>query len=592
VTGSAFVPEGIGWPSKYKLMFADFIFFEVYGLVEDPTEYCRNNCRPPTSGYTNETFYTVPPPALGDNDRGSITDIFFGPYKETQALYVLTRGGHESVVRIRYTGDVDNSPPVPVIELADGNYNFVVGEEFQFDGSKSSDPNDDDLTFSWNFGDGATSSAKKPTHGFAQPGKYDVKLVVTDAAGISQQTSMIVNIGEPPTVTISEPTEDDEFYVGQLFRLKGLAFDYKGERLEDSMLTWEVVKHHADHFHPFMDPTNGNDLELFPAPEPEDFFASTNSYLRIILTATDGDGLTTQTERIVHPWKINVNIESDPPGIEVTVDEHPLTTSGEIVSWQGHNLNVFARDQPPYIFQKWWDGNTEQERKIALEEDGQVVKAIYCAQDFWICMKDEDCCSGHCKMMACTSKIAEADMEKISNESEEDDDTVVIEIYDDPVANEGGDLSDSEVGEDSIEKEAETVATEPPKPVGNDEISANSSLSEDEAGLDTVWIALIAIGCGILAIIAIILGRAMTKRKEKIMTTADAVDDNHENDADDDDDRDAIFVDEESGPKDNTNFHPSNADKNETHPSISTSESVQDALGLNETFETASSTSS
>ena len=78
VSGAAIVPNNLGWPSQYKFLFADFIFFEIYNIVEDPDSYCRS-CRPPTSGYTNETFYRV----TSDNDRdiGSITDIFFAPYK-------------------------------------------------------------------------------------------------------------------------------------------------------------------------------------------------------------------------------------------------------------------------------------------------------------------------------------------------------------------------------------------------------------------------------------------------------------------------------------------------------------------------------
>jgi hypothetical protein len=77
VSGSVFVPEDSGWPSEYKFLFADFIFFEIYNLIENPDAYCRA-CVPPLPGYSNETFYEVPP---AEEDRGSITDIFFGPYK-------------------------------------------------------------------------------------------------------------------------------------------------------------------------------------------------------------------------------------------------------------------------------------------------------------------------------------------------------------------------------------------------------------------------------------------------------------------------------------------------------------------------------
>lgn len=78
ISGAAIVPNNLGWPSEYKFLYADFIFFEIYNMIEDADSYCRS-CRPPTSGYRNETFYQVP--KVDGIDRGGITDLFFGPYK-------------------------------------------------------------------------------------------------------------------------------------------------------------------------------------------------------------------------------------------------------------------------------------------------------------------------------------------------------------------------------------------------------------------------------------------------------------------------------------------------------------------------------
>ena len=57
-----------------------------------------------------------------------------------------------------------------------------------------------------------------------------------------------------------------------------------------SALTFEVVKHHDTHTHPFFPPTQGNDFTI-TSPEPEDINSTQNSYLEIILTATDSNGL-------------------------------------------------------------------------------------------------------------------------------------------------------------------------------------------------------------------------------------------------------------------------------------------------------------
>ena len=97
------------------------------------------------------------------------------------------------MIRIRYTGDLENSPPVPVIKLKDGEYRYEVGETLAFDGSESSDPDGDALLFAWDFGDGTLSQEMEPKHSFQETGEYQVELVVTDTAGVSQRTSMKIS---------------------------------------------------------------------------------------------------------------------------------------------------------------------------------------------------------------------------------------------------------------------------------------------------------------------------------------------------------------------------------------------------------------
>ncbi|KAL3922443.1 MAG: hypothetical protein SGILL_002205 [Bacillariaceae sp.] len=398
VSGSVHVPNSLNWPSKYSFLFGDFVFKEIYSLIEDPDSGCRS-CQPPTSGYRNETFFRV---ETDDPDESRITDIFFAPYQNSQALYIVTRGGDEAVVRIRYTDIVDNAPPIPQIVLREAENGFYnVDEDLQFDGSGSSDPDGDKLVFFWDFGDGVTSSEASPAHSFGAPGQYTVTLTVTDTMDQMQQTSEAIQIGNPPKVIILSPSEEESFYVGQVFKLRGLAFDYLGMAIPQEKLQWEVRQHHADHYHPFLDPTNGNNIELFPAPEPEDFFASTNSYLRIILKATDFNGLSSEVDLLVQPRKIEVQVESQPTGLEISVENHPVTASSEIVSWERHNLRVFAPDQTPYRFKEWSDGVTNAEREFEISEESHSVMALYCAQDHWFCVSAEECCGGLCVSNSC-----------------------------------------------------------------------------------------------------------------------------------------------------------------------------------------------
>ncbi|TMQ59980.1 MAG: choice-of-anchor D domain-containing protein [Candidatus Eisenbacteria bacterium] len=62
-----------------------------------------------------------------------------------------------------------------------GPYSGVTGVAVSMDGSQSSDPDaGQTLTFSWNFGDGASGSGPTPSHAYASPGNYIVGLTVTD----------------------------------------------------------------------------------------------------------------------------------------------------------------------------------------------------------------------------------------------------------------------------------------------------------------------------------------------------------------------------------------------------------------------------
>jgi len=56
----------------------------------------------------------------------------------------------------------------------------LVKQEIIFDAKESADPDNDTLTFFWNFGDGATEAKEKASHIYLYPGQYIVGLLVSD----------------------------------------------------------------------------------------------------------------------------------------------------------------------------------------------------------------------------------------------------------------------------------------------------------------------------------------------------------------------------------------------------------------------------
>ncbi len=102
-----------------------------------------------------------------------------------------------------------NQPPFAIIG---SDIIALVNQELSFDAGQSYDPNNDTLTYFWNFGDGATDTQEKTTHIYTYPGQYLVTLLVSDKE-FSDLDIITVNIYSQ-SIIISEfmpdPQDKDE----------------------------------------------------------------------------------------------------------------------------------------------------------------------------------------------------------------------------------------------------------------------------------------------------------------------------------------------------------------------------------------------
>jgi len=357
--GIAIPPPTSDWPSPYNdpssFFFADFVFGELYHVTEEPGTGC-STCTPPTHSFRNETFH----------EWGAPIGLKFGPYIDHSeengdatsplALYYTYRKDFIYVRRIVYKGGQNFSPTVSISVNAT---NVVVGKEaIEFDASATTDRNHatESLTYSWDFGDGRTARGMVVSHRFNASGVYRVELTVEDPLGAIGQSFLTVSVGAPPSVTILQPAEGARFAVGDVLTLMGTGTDHLGNPLDSTQLTWEVRQHHANHFHPFLDAdTPGNNLTLTKAPSPEDLFAAGNSYLEILLTGTDNDGVPTTVSRKVLPKTVHLDFDTEPTGLVLSLDEELLTMPHRALSWEGHRLRVVVPDEQEdgYIFKGW-----------------------------------------------------------------------------------------------------------------------------------------------------------------------------------------------------------------------------------------------
>ncbi len=82
------------------------------------------------------------------------------------------------------------------IANAGGPYSAFAGSPLSLDGSGSSDPDGDALTYLWVFGDGKTGTGVSPAHTYAAVGTYGIALTVSDGAlsALATTTANIVGI--------------------------------------------------------------------------------------------------------------------------------------------------------------------------------------------------------------------------------------------------------------------------------------------------------------------------------------------------------------------------------------------------------------
>ncbi len=64
--------------------------------------------------------------------------------------------------------------------------------EVTFSGAESSDPENGNLNYAWNFGDGSSASGMTATHSFTTVGSFDATLTVTDDPGASSSASITI----------------------------------------------------------------------------------------------------------------------------------------------------------------------------------------------------------------------------------------------------------------------------------------------------------------------------------------------------------------------------------------------------------------
>ncbi|MCF6387281.1 PQQ-dependent sugar dehydrogenase [Mycobacterium sp. MBM] len=255
-----------------------------------------------------------------DSGAGSVVKLTQGPGGEIYQLNIYP--GALMVIR----PSEGNRSPVAVI---DASATSGAGDSLtvDFDAGGSSDPDNDTLSYAWDFGNGETSTSATHTVTFTNTGNYtayNVSLTVTDELGKQSVTTQRIVVGStPPVADFDVPAGADYMYnAGETVSFSATGADPQDGALAAGAYSWKVVFHHADHTHPFINEITGPDLSF---DIPVDFHQLSNTYYNVVLTVTDSSGLKTVVEKEIHPNLVTLTFGSNVDGAKYTIDGIPHT---------------------------------------------------------------------------------------------------------------------------------------------------------------------------------------------------------------------------------------------------------------------------
>ena len=143
-----------------------------------------------------------------------------------------------------------NEPPVANA----GPDQLVTASLVQFDGSASGDADDSISVYAWDFGDGQAGDGPTPTHVYAEPGTYDVTLVVTDASETIRNTAedamqVVVNarpIADAGPDLVAAPGETLTFQGTRSLDPDGAIAEYAWDFRDGATAYGEIARHAFD----------------------------------------------------------------------------------------------------------------------------------------------------------------------------------------------------------------------------------------------------------------------------------------------------------------------------------------------------------
>ncbi|MBE0682899.1 MAG: sortase [Anaerolineales bacterium] len=302
---------------------------------------------------------------------GGIVQLLTGP--DTNLYYVAYNGptpNTSEIRRIRYVAGGNTPPTANASADPDSGY---VPLTVNFSSIGSYDPDAQELTYFWDFGDGNTSTDPNPSHTYLVLGNFMATLTVTDSLGETGTDTISIDIGNlQPEANIISPANPFLYNTGDIINYDGTGIDNEDGSLSDASLQWEVLLHHNQHVH--FDSILGltGNTGSFEVPDHGD-----NTWLELCLTVTDSGGLSDQDCVNLTPNTVAISFDTVPSGLVLEYDGVTYTTPFTVVTGVNSTRDLIAPQiQGCYHFSSWSDGGAAS-HQIVIGATSQPFIATY-----------------------------------------------------------------------------------------------------------------------------------------------------------------------------------------------------------------------
>ena len=270
---------------------------------------------------------------LPDEEFDYPIDMEYGP---DGSLYLLEwgagfgTGGDAGLYRIDYTGGEQYPDAVASGEPDNGPAPLEV--QFSSEGTGHPDP-DEEVTLSWDFGDGSTSEEANPAHTYTEVGDYVAQLTATDSQGRTAMANVPVSVGNTaPEVEITTPPDGSVFAFGDTVPVEVSVTDAEDGSTEDGGIdcadvTITASLGHDEHAH-LVDRVQGCEADIATMAD-DGHGAEANLFYVIAAEYTDSGGadgqvapLPGRTDTLLQPKRKQAQYTSSAEGVstEETTD--------------------------------------------------------------------------------------------------------------------------------------------------------------------------------------------------------------------------------------------------------------------------------